>query len=105
MAKSKIKVNENNEFHEDDGDIEQDMKTLGQVRDDLLNVYLTTTDLQSKLSIVNALKTVIEAREYAEDFLLRVMGAFKNQEDEYCEGCPECSPGMHNNPIDPTDSN
>lgn len=93
---AKEKVNKKNEFADDDNDIEQDMKTLGQVRDDLLKVYKTSISITEKISIAAALTGIVKSREEAELFLLRVMDYFdnNNDEDEYCEGCPECDPKM-----------
>lgn len=87
---NKVEVNKNNVFHDDDGDIEQDMKTLGQVRDDLLKTYKETLDVNAKISLANSITAIVHARENAEMFLLRVMGAFDDHHDGDDEYCPEC---------------
>jgi hypothetical protein len=94
MAKNK--VNENNEFSDDDGDIEQDMKTLGQVRDTLFADFKASRDVVQKVSIAQQISSVVKMRQESELFLLRVTGFFDRDsgEDDYCEGCPECDPEM-----------
>jgi len=96
MAKSK--VNQNNVFADDDGDIEQDMKTLGQVRDVLLEDFKAAQNTSDKLALAAQIGLVVHAREEAELFLLRVMGYF-DQNMEHDEDCPN-HPHNHNHDHD-----
>lgn len=95
MAKTKvetIKSNKNNEFDEDDTDIEQDIKTLGQIRDSLFNEFKCSVNVIDKISIASQISSIVHARQQSELFFLRLAGVFdrNHEEDDYCEGCPEC---------------
>lgn len=93
MAKNK--VNENNEFSDDDGDIEQDMKTLGQVRDNLFTAFKASNDIVQKVSIAHQITEVVKSRQESELFLLRVTGFFDREHDyDDHDGCPECDAEM-----------
>src|SRR6266704_171250 len=66
MAKSK--VNQNNVFAEDDGDIEQDMKTLGQVRDVLLEDFKAAQTITDKLVVAELYSHLTPKAKYIETY-------------------------------------
>ena len=97
MAKAKVQVNENNKFNENDCDLEQDMKTLGQIRDQLFDDFKNCTNIADKLAIATQINSIVHARQDSELIFLRVAGFFdrdRDDEDDYCEGCPECDAEM-----------
>jgi hypothetical protein len=89
--KKKNTILDNNEISEDDSDIVQDMKTMGQVRDIFLSELKdnTSLDIHAKISLANALNAVVKSRQDSELLLLRLNGLFDDGpcDDELCETC------------------
>lgn len=80
---------ESNKFNLNDNDIERDMKTLGQIRDDLFLAFKTSTDINAKVSIAAAIQSTCHSRQNSEVLMLRLGGYFDHEGDEDYV-CPDC---------------